>query len=325
MSKIAGNTCFFDSKLMTRLSAIALDDMGKETAMRIYHSCQSAIQACLDSKTFAIARLYNDEKTMSIHIHDCYEVYFSISGGKQFLIDNQLYEFEPGDIFFINQFESHYLSQIDQMTHERVVLSIHPEYLKQFSTAQTDLNYCFTCRSAAFGHRIRLTEDEQKKFMYFIHKLSEDQEFGQDILAQAVFLEVMTFLNRAFISRCTQEPAANQGETKPILKAHHAQIDEILSYINQHLSENLSINMLAAHFYLSSSYLCKIFKSTTGTTINRYITAKRISRAKALLLKGCSVAETSSLCGFGDYSSFLRSFTKIVGMSPRKYVDLLRS
>lgn len=293
--------------------------------MVIYNSCQSAIQACLDSKTFAIARLYNDEKTMSIHIHDCYEVYFSISGGKQFLIDNRVYEFQPGDIFFINQFESHYLSRIDQMTHERVVLSIHPEYLKHLSTAQTDLNYCFTYRSASFGHRIRLTEDERKQFMYFIHKLSEDQEFGQDILAQAVFLEIMTFLNRVFISRCTQEPAANQSETKTILKAHHSQIDEILSYINQHLSENLSITMLAAHFYLSSSYLCKIFKSTTGTTINRYITAKRISRAKALLLKGHSVAETSSLCGFGDYSNFLRSFTKIVGMSPRKYAELSRN
>ena len=34
--------------------------------MLIHDSCQSAIQACLDSKTFAIARLYNDEKTMSI-------------------------------------------------------------------------------------------------------------------------------------------------------------------------------------------------------------------------------------------------------------------
>lgn len=67
--------------------------------MLIHDSCQSAIQSCLDSRTFAIARLYNNEKTMSIHIHDCYEIYFSISGGQQFLIDNRVYEFAPGDIF----------------------------------------------------------------------------------------------------------------------------------------------------------------------------------------------------------------------------------
>ena len=94
--------------------------------MIIYDSCQSAIESCASTKTFAIARLYNNEKTMSIHIHDCYEVYFSICGGKQFLIDNRVYEFEPGDIFFINQFESHYLSKIDQLNHMRVVISICP-------------------------------------------------------------------------------------------------------------------------------------------------------------------------------------------------------
>ena len=49
---------------------------------------------------------------MDIHIHDCYEIYYSISGGKQFLIDNRFYNFNPGDIFFINQYESHYISQI---------------------------------------------------------------------------------------------------------------------------------------------------------------------------------------------------------------------
>ena len=67
--------------------------------MFIYHSCQTAIQFCLETKSFAVARLYNDEKAMGMHIHDCYEIYFSISGGKQFLIDNRMYEFQPGDIF----------------------------------------------------------------------------------------------------------------------------------------------------------------------------------------------------------------------------------
>lgn len=194
------------------------------------------------------------------------------------------------------------------------MVSIHPDYLRQLSTSQTDLNFCFTCRSAASGHKLSLTGEERSRFMYFIHKFSEEREFGQDVPDQAVFLEMMTFLNRAFISRLAQAAA-------PAPKTHHSQIDEILSYINQHLAENLSIPMLASQFYFSSSYLCKIFKDTTGTTINRYITAKRISRAKALLAEGHSVAETSNLCGFGNYSNFLKSFTKVVGISPKKYAS----
>lgn len=292
--------------------------------MLIHDSCKSAIQSCLDNRTFAIARLYNDEKTMGIHIHDCNEVYFSISGGRQFLIDNRVYEFKSGDIFFINQFESHYLSRVDQETHERVVLSIHPEYLKKLSTVQTDLSQCFTCRDTSFGHRLSLDENARKRFMYFIHRLSGDYGFGQDILEQTVFVELLVFLNEMFLSQLSQDHSSNRDSIQTAVGKHNAQTDEILSYINQHLAEGLSISMLASHFYLSSSYLHKIFKDATGTTINRYITAKRISRAKALLTEGYSVAETCSLCGFGDYSNFCKSFSKIVGLSPKKYSSNIR-
>ena len=102
--------------------------------MKIYDSCQASIDSCLFDKSFSIAWLYNDEKAMGIHTHDCYEVYFSISGGKQFLIDNSLYEFKPGDIFFINQLENHYLSKVEQVTHERIVIFIEPKYLESAST-----------------------------------------------------------------------------------------------------------------------------------------------------------------------------------------------
>lgn len=292
--------------------------------MLIHDSCKAAIQACLDTKTFAIARLFSEEKTMRIHIHDCYEVYFSIAGGKQFLIDNRVYEVESGDVFFINQFESHYLSKIDRDNHVRVVLSIHPDYLKRFSTEQTDLNRCFTYRDPILGHKVNLSEEERKRFMYYIHKLSEKREFGQDLLDQTVFLELMTFLNYVFISRCAKIPGSARDGAHSVPSPHQSRIDEILAYIDQHLVEDINITMLASHFYLNSSYLCKIFKDTTGTTINRYITAKRISRAKALLSEGRPVAETCTLCGFGDYSNFLKAFTKAVGVSPKKYAAYSR-
>lgn len=292
--------------------------------MLIHDSCQSAIRACLDTGTFAVAWLYNNEKTMGIHMHDCYEIYFSISGGRQFLIDNRIYEVRPGDIFLINQCESHCLSHVDQMTHERVVISVFPEYLKGLSTKQTNLDYCFTYRNPVQGHRLSLTEEERARFLYFVHKLSEKQEFGQDVLDQAVFLELMTFLNHSFMVNCEQAPAFVLEETLSVRRPCHSQIEPILDYINQHLAENLSIPMLAAYFYFSSSYLSRIFKDATGTTINQYITARRIAKAKALLAQGHSVAETSLLCGFGDYSNFLKSFTKSEGISPKKYASLVR-
>ncbi len=291
--------------------------------MYIYDSCRSAINACMETRTFAVAHMYKDEKTMDSHTHDCYEIYFSISGGKQFLIDDRLYEFHKGDIFFINQYESHYLVKIDKQVHERIVFSIHPEYLKLLSTKETDLSRCFTYRDEAFGHKVTLCDDEQKRFLYYINRLSDRYDFGQELMDRAVFIEIITFLNGIFALRCQQKSDPSKKKNTASTGTHAKLMNELCSYVSQHLTEDLSISALAAQFYMSGPYLCKIFKEETGTTINRYVTMKRIVYAKKLLMEGFSVTDTCELCGFKDYSNFLRSFTKTVGVSPKKYTSYI--
>lgn len=284
--------------------------------MKIFTSCRDAIDVCIENKSFALAHLYSDEKPMNMHIHNSYELYFSISGGRQFLMDNRFYSIQPGDLFFINQYESHHLTQIDSQIHERIVFSIYPDYLKALSSPATDLDYCFSCRPANVGHKISLSEEEQKRFLYYVHKLSSIQGFGADLLEKAVFLELMVYLNHCFSRYAGQETSITEPEKQEV---HHAQVDQILAYIHQNIGQPLALETLAGHFFLSPSYLCRIFKSATGTTINKYITAKRIALAKSLLMEGHTVNETADLCGFNDYSNFLKAFTKAVGISPKKY------
>lgn len=284
--------------------------------MKEFSSCRSAILACQQSQTFALAHLYNNEKAMNMHIHDCNEIYYSISGGKQFLIDDRFYNFHPGDIFFINQFESHHLSQIDSEKHERIILCISPEYLLQLSTPYTDLSYCFAHRNTNFGHKISLTPKEQKHFHYYIHKITSATGFGQDVLEQSAFLELMVFLNKTFTYSCKHDPLSHETDS-----SNYEQINEILSYMNQNITDDLSIKKLAGHFFISTSYLCKLFKSETGTTIHQYITAKRITLAKSLLIEGHRVSNVCALCGFQDYSNFFKTFTRYVGISPKKYAQ----
>lgn len=300
------------------ITASSIHSATKGNPMKLYSSCNPAILSCMDTQSFAVAHLYNDDRPTAIHIHDCYEIYYSISGGKQFLVDNRFYDFRPGDIFFINQYESHCLSQLDNIRHERIMITIHPEFLKKLSTEKTDLDYCFSYRSSRIGHRISLSPEEQKRFLYFIHKLSGEAQFGQELLDHAAFLEMMVFLTQCFTGRCHQEAADCTFGT---VVSHHKQMDQIISFINLNLTEDLTLQMLADHFFLSTSYLCRLFRESTGTTINRYITARRITRAKALLSEGYSVTETCSMCGFRDYSNFLKAFTKAVGISPKKYAQ----
>lgn len=277
-------------------------------------SCKVAISECLKNKYYAIAHLHKEEKIMNMHIHDCYEIYYSISGGKQFLIDNRFYDINPGDLFIINQFESHYLSQINNMVHERIIISIHPDFLKEISTSKTDLSYCFTERSHIFNHRISLNKEQQHRFLYFIGKITTSNELGSDIIERAAAMEMMVMINSLFINNHHAEIADSSFQ-------YNQQVQEILSYINEHITESITVEQLAEQFYISTSYICRIFKATTGTTINKYINARRITIAKSLLATGLGVSEVCEKCGFNDYSNFLKAFTKAVSISPKKYAQ----
>lgn len=277
-------------------------------------SCKIAIENCQNTKTFAVAHLYKEEKAMEMHIHDCYELYYSISGGKQFLIDNRFYSIAPGDLFIINQYESHKLTQIDNQLHERIVFSIHPDYTKRLSTADTDLDACFSCRSTGFTHKLSLSREQQKRFLYYVNKITSAKGYAHDIVEQAAFMELLVMINSL--------SSSNAPETAKKEYKYNHQVDDILVFINQNIAHSVTVEQLAEHFFLSESYICRIFKQATGTTIGKYIAARRISIAKAALSEGASVSEAFEKSGFSDYSSFFKSFTKAVGVSPKKYANL---
>lgn len=286
--------------------------MERGVIMIEFTSCRKAIAECLQTKRFAIAHLYNEEKPMAMHIHDCYEIYYSVTGGKRFLIDNKYYDIKPGDIFVINQYESHYLDQIDSMVHERIIISIYPDYIKHLSTPETNLDYCFSHRTSDFTHRVELSKEQQQRFIYYIHKMSSLSGFGSDVLEQTTFSELLVMINSQFREQCDLEGFNDNYQ-------YNSQVADILEYINKNISNEITIKSLADNFYLSESYICRIFKAETGTTINKYLTARRISIAKSLLDVGLSVTEVCEKSGFHDYSNFLKAFTKAVGISPKKY------
>lgn len=283
--------------------------------MKEFLSCKQAMESCMNSKAFAVAHLYKEEKAMDMHIHDCYEIYYSISGGKQFLIDNKFYSITPGDIFLINQYESHYLTQVDSMVHERIVISVHPEYVKNLSKGRTDLDECFQKREPGFSHCISLSKEQQQRFLYLIDKITKTEDYAHEIIEEAAFMELLVMLNKA----CRKDSKSSNKEIQTVKYNH--QVDEILAYINRNIMNQIKIEELAEQFYLSETYICRIFKAATGTTINKYITARRISIAKSLLNDGHTVQDTYEQSGFSDYSAFFKAFTKAVGMSPKKYAQ----
>jgi AraC-like DNA-binding protein len=284
--------------------------------MKVLTSYSDGIDHCMASRYFSIAHLNKESGVLSKHSHRCYEFYFSISGECTFLIDDNNYRINAGDLFMINAHEKHRVLQMDtSIPHERYAIFIDPTYLKSISTELTDLTYCFTHRPDKFSHCIALSQGQQRRFIYYINKLSAEEGFGQDVEERSVFAEFMVFVTKLTIDASLGDESQDQRQY------FNSKVADIITYIHHNIDSPLSIGEIAAHFYLSSSYLCRLFKKGTGTTINSYITSRRIELAQTLLSGGYSVNEVYSMCGFNDYSNFFKAFTKKTGISPKKYAQ----
>ncbi|WP_099466720.1 response regulator [Konateibacter massiliensis] len=95
----------------------------------------------------------------------------------------------------------------------------------------------------------------------------------------------------------------------------------IKEYIGSHYqNESLSIKDISEHVFLSSSYVCTIFKTETGKTLNQYLTEYRIEKAKKLLMDSrYKITDISAKVGYSDGNYFGKTFKKLAGLSPSEF------
>ena len=96
--------------------------------------------------------------------------------------------------------------------------------------------------------------------------------------------------------------------------------DKVLSYINTHYMEDITLEDLASHVHLSRHYLVHLFRNETGKTPFEFITSTRLEQAKRLLsCTNLSIAEIAIQCGFESSSYFCRRFRTAFGTTPRAF------
>ena len=163
----------------------------------------------------------------------------------------------------------------------------HPEIAFVIVSGYDDFSYC---REAL---RLKITD--------YILKPVNYEEFGACIDNLKIAL---------FRQQIPQEET--QGEERPIMA--------ITRYLQEHLSEDISLSVLADEFHLSAQYISQLFKSEIGVNFLAYLTNIRMERAKKLLLStALPIGEISEQLGFGDYRVFTKVFKKSEGVTPSQY------
>ena len=112
-----------------------------------------------------------------------------------------------------------------------------------------------------------------------------------------------------------------EKQTKDVTPGSEAStIVGIVRYMQEHLAEEISLNVLAETFHLSAQYISQLFKNEIGVNFLAYLTTIRMECAKKLLVSTqLSIAEISERCGYADYRVFTKVFKKTEGSTPSQY------
>lgn len=97
-------------------------------------------------------------------------------------------------------------------------------------------------------------------------------------------------------------------------------IHSIMRFMQEHLSDDISLSMLSDEFHMNPQYISQLFKSEMGVGFLAYLTNIRMEHAKKLLLaSSLSIGEISEESGYGDYRVFTKAFKKSEGVTPSQF------
>lgn len=252
---------------------------------------------------------------MEYHYHEFDKIVVFLSGTASYIIEGRSYFLEPWDVLLVRHHLIHKPVIDPTAPYERVVLYLDPGFIRSHSTREGDLSACFRLaqkRQFALMRPEGVERDRLQTLLTQLEQALSDRGFAGDLLARTCFLQLLIHLNRAMDrDRTDRDESASH---------HDPKIDRALSYINDHLSEELSVDALARQVYTSKYHFMRRFKELTGCSVHRYITQKRLLAAADLLRSGVSAQNACARCGFQDYSAFQRAFRRQFGATPR---DLL--
>jgi AraC-like DNA-binding protein len=250
----------------------------------------------------------------NFHFHDLYEIYFCLSDGIRCFVNDRLYNVNKNDLFLFSSEDFHKLVVPQGHLYDRYVLLFSPQYIDILSTDSTDLLKCFKNTSSNSYHQIHFSDEDAEAFKILLYRAESycmSKEYGSDVSKRLILAEILIFINE-FYENNAAVPTVQQDST-------YSKVKSIISFIDENISENITLDYLSTKFYISKYYLERIFKQATGCSVNEYIINKRILNSKKFLRDNMPVSQVAEIIGFNSDSHFIRTFKKLVGITPKQY------
>lgn len=256
------------------------------------------------------------------HYHSDIELYFLLEGDRYYFVDQNTWHIHAHSGILIGPNQIHKTSMFNENPE-------HHRFLLQFSSRPYDalfqsLGYPpFDSLARLYQEPVSFDTSDWSSVLSLLTQLQSG--FAANAGRSTLLLLGMQLLDLFCSSaRKQQMPYADTNFGQPPGSSSapelHQKIDELAQYLQQHCSEKIVLDDLAAEFYFSRSRMTAAFKQITGFTIVEYITFMRIRRARELLLHtDHSITEIAEETGFGNVTYFERVFRITVGKSPLQF------
>lgn len=246
----------------------------------------------------------------SFHFHEFNKVVLLLSGRVDYIVENTTYPLQPWSVLLVPHHAIHKAVIDVSEPYERIILYLDSDFLDRV-LPNAGLMACFEAADRS-GQYILLPDARQREELTALLRSFEaamdDTLRGAEAMRDTLIMQFFILLNRI---RPAGEPAAETRSPRMDPK-----IRDTLAHISENLSDDLSVDTLAARVFLSRYYFMRLFKAQTGDTVHAYIRQKRLLHAARLIREGMPAAQAASACGFHDYSVFNRAFRSSFDIRP---------
>ncbi len=265
---------------------------------------------------FHINEIMRPKGALVLHTHDYFQIYYLKSGSIIHHLEGDTATLNPGDVFIIPPNLPHYIE-----TSREPIRFFSISFTAGFLSGIADSNkfvadfmhYINDADRRSIAPSFTLFNDDIPFTDALVAKIMS--EFGGDNIAKETLIRASVGLLLTVFARSY---FAQRSESIR-LRSEREAIAHCLGYIENHLSESISLSDVAKMSAMSRSTFCRAFRRVTGETFKSYLNRIRIERASELLREGESVETVARLTGFNDPSTFYRNFKKQTGITPRKF------
>lgn len=233
------------------------------------------------------------------------EMIFVVDGYAKYLVNGKEYVLQKGELLIVNAGQN-----LDELFYEEQAATRYILGLHNVLIAGLEEN-CFISEDQVPVFSVQNEFSLLKQMLELFAYLQEESDLHAELLGNQV--KSLFLLLSKLVGEQQEKLEDTTQEEMPLALL-------IKDYLDQHFTEDISLDFLSKRFKISSFYLSHMYKKQFNYSPVQYILRKRISFAQTLLITtDLSIGEVARKVGYKNPSHFHLLFTKNVGISPRKY------